>query len=274
MLDRITDFYKDSKILNQDEIHDIEQYVSYFNSLSTSTKSILLEIKNKYKYSNYGQFLKEPYYDTFLEFCRNTGSYRTSVIISDSGGFNNDYDPDFIYFIDELDYKKLNIITDGNNITHKILSNLFTTWMSVMWQDIKGHEIAMKVGIDEHGYFFSLNDFAYYDLSNFATFDKSLKPIDRFFNRDLSTMELYSRADLTYSAIEPTWERKLSKESKVKTFFISKSEFRVETFEHGQLIDSKSEQVYFTRENKFVKQFIGQINSLLNNNWVDTTFGT
>ena len=273
MLDKIIDFYKDSEILNQDEIYNLRQYVDYYKSITTSTKLILLDIKNKYSYSNYSQFLKEPYLDTILEFCKDCGEYRLAVNISDREGVH-DCDPKFGCFIDEIDYNKLKTINNETDNLYKILDNLFYTWVCHMWQDIKGYELAMKIGIEEHGIFFSLNDFTWYDLSNFATFDESLKPIDRFFNRNLSTMELYSRADLTYSAIEPTWKRKLSKESEVKTFFISKSELQVETYEHGQLTDSKSEKVYFTREKKFEKQFIGQINSLLNDNWVDTTFGT
>jgi hypothetical protein len=253
--------------------HNIREIVSYYNSITSEAQEIFSAIKEKFNFENRNLVFPYQENDTHLEFWRGSGGYNVRVSLADKTG-TYDYDKDFGIIIHEWPFE--NILSNDDEIDQqkyfKVVDNIFYSWMSFNWQTVCGYETQLSVKIIENNSasIFSLNDFAWYDLSNFITFRDIVEPRERYFNRDLGLAEIYSRADLKFNFSEiPVYERRFAKNELTKTISLRQGNIFVNNAQisrgHSSSVDN-----YFDRKEIQVL-FVKTINESLNNDWIDIT---
>lgn len=296
MFEEIFESYNDTVPLSSTVRQNLLQTSKFYNSISAPTRDILYRIKEKYSYTNRDLFAKEKLLDTHLEFWRSSGGYDIGLCLADITGVY-DLDDEFGCFIKEESIEGFVEFgnTNDSNIYWLLRTNLFYTWLSYIWQSIEGYKTLMPVKMVENNSAlrFSLNDFAWEDFSNFNNFIDVVKPVEKFFTRELAIPELYSRCDLKYSySFLPKLNRILNKDSEFKRLKLEGNEFSIVTFNDKEIISIEKISGKYTQEmndDKLVKSielatsvdkehksmqkiFIDNVNKLMNENWIDTTF--
>lgn len=254
--------------------HNLREIISYYDRVTAETQEKLKSIKDKYNFDNRNLFFPHQKNDTHLEFWRGSCDYNVRVALADKTGVY-DYDKALGIIIQEWPFE--NILPNEDDIDeHKyfrIADNIFYSWMSYNWQAISGHETQLSVKIIENNSasIFSLNDFAWYDLSNFIVFQDLVKPRENFFIRCLGLAELYSRAELKFDFISiPEYERIFLKNGISKTIELLDGKIFVD---NSQILNGVSSSIgnYSNRETIQIL-YVKTINELLNNDWIDITF--
>jgi hypothetical protein len=260
--------------LERDTIHNLRLVESYLTSITSQTEEKFRRIKDKYNLNNRRHIFPDPTIDTHLEFWRGSGDYNVGVCVADKTGVH-DNDKEFGLIINEWPYDNFLIIDSDieQGKFFKIADNIFYTWISYLWQTIDGHETQLSVKIIENNSSstFSLNDFAWYDLSKFIDFHESIKPRRKYFNRDLGLAEIYSRVDMKYKFLKtPENTRLFSKNGEFREVKLNEGFTFIDNVRVGQ--DSiESMDSYSEIKNRQII-YVDVINNLLNNEWIDVTF--
>lgn len=265
MFEFIFHYYNKYGLISIDVQNNLRLVCDYYDGITLSTKDILSRIKNKACYSNE---MKSG--GRTIEFWRGSGNFDICLRYG-----NNDIDEEFGFFIKEWPYENMIEITrvEDENIYFRIASNIFYSWLSYLWQEFNGFEVQLKVAIIENNSTrqFSLNDFAWEELSSF-NYPRPVPPVQRFFSRNLLLEELYSRADLKYDYQKtPIHYRTFQKGN--ETINISLENEKIsQTTDNG--IDIFTEFLSLSGLDSQAKQklFIGKMNNLTNGHWMDISY--
>ena len=274
MFQKIIENLEKIEELEKETIHNLRLVESYLSSITSQTRDKLRTIKEKYHFNNRQHIFPDPVNDTHLEFWRGSGDYNVAVCLADKTGvYDNDKELGII--IREWPYD--NFFTIDNDTEQgkyfKIADNIFYTWISFLWQTIEGHETQLSVKIIENNssLIFSLNDFAWYDLSKFLDFHEPVEPRNRYFNRDLGLAEIYSRADTKYSFLEiPERTRTFLKNGELKEVHLKQGFTFIDNVLVGQ--DTIESMTSFHEIKNRQIMYVNVTNDLLNNDWIDVTF--
>jgi len=276
MFKDVIEFYKNEQKLSDDIIYNLLQVNEYYNQVTPKTRLILTEIKNKYTYSKRNLFAQQPDLDTHLEFWRGSGDYNVTVSLADETGVY-DADSEFGCFISDWNYENFQIMDDEseNTLFYTIRDTMFYTWLAYLWQTIKGDETLLTVKVIENNSssMFSLNDYAWEDLSNFTDFRESPSVTEKYFNRELLLAEIYSRADFKFKYVKIECKtRAFAKGEFIKKISLNESHISIETYNvaRGETLDSFNIQEPMLK--KIQKTVVVQMNELLNSGWEDISY--
>ena len=274
MYQKIIEKLQEIEELEKETIHNLRLVESYLSSITSQTKERFRAIKDKYNLNNGRHIFPDPINDTHLEFWRGSGDYNVAVCLADNTGV---YDNDKEFGIIIQEWSCDNFLAIDNDIEQgkyfKIADNMFYTWTSFLWQTINGHETQLSVKIIENNSssIFSLNDFAWYDLSKFKAFSEPVKPRQKYFKRDLGLAEIYSRVDIKYSFLKiPECTRIFQKNGAFKEVKLEQGFTLIDNVQVGQ--DAIEPMNNYSKIKNRQIIYIDVINDLLNNDWIDITF--
>jgi len=276
MFKDIIEFYKNERVLSAPVLYNLLQVNGYYNQITPETRLILTEIKNKYAYSKRNLFALRPDLDTHLEFWRGSGDYTVAVSLADETGVYN-IDTEFGCFISDWNYENVQIMDDesDNTLFYIIRDAMFYTWLAYLWQTIKGDEtlLTLKVIENNSSTRFSLNDYAWEDLSNFTDFRESPSVTEKYFNRELLLTEIYSRADFKFKYVKIECRTKaFSKGEFIKKISLNESDISIETYHVARAETLESFNMKEPILKKIQKKVMAQMNELLNTGWEDISY--
>lgn len=265
MFESIFNYYEKQGVLSPIVGHNLRLIWDYYTGITLSTKNILYRIKDKARYSN--DIISE---ENAIEFWRGSGDFDVSLRYG-----TYDIDEEFGFFIKEWPYQNMLEITrvEDQSIYYRIASNIFYSWLSYLWQEINGYEVHVKVSIIENNSArqFSLNDFAWEELSYF-NYTQPVPPIQKFFLRNLSIEELYSRADLKYDYNKtPTHHRTFQKGNETTNISLENDKIS-QTINNSINISTEFLSLEGLNAQAKQKLFIDKMNNLINDNWNDITY--
>jgi hypothetical protein len=274
MFEDIIKKLEETEKLGSQTVHNLKQVDAHLSKIIVESQDKLMFVKGKYNFENRQHIFPIPANDTHLEFWRGSGEYNVAVSLADKTGFY-DIDKEFGIIIPEWPYDNFEKNEDETEQERyfKIADNLFYSWMSFIWQTIKGYEIQLAVKIIENNSssIFSLNDFAWHDLSNFISFNEPVAPRKRFFTRDLALAEIYSRADIKYRFSKfPEHYRIFSKNDNLKEVRLKQGNVLIDNVQIEKNSNPANE---YAEIKKRQIMFVNICNELLNNDWIDITFG-
>ncbi|MCE3227235.1 MAG: hypothetical protein K0S32_1786 [Bacteroidetes bacterium] len=273
MFGQIIEYYKKHPHFSAEVENNIVAIARYYVSISEQTRSVLSRIKDKYQYSKRNNFVLDLHLDTHLEFWRGSGDFNIAVFLADNTG-TYDRDPEFGCFIEETTYSGHVEIENYDELTlyYMIYENLFHAWLAFLWQEVGGNETGMVVKILESNSAacFCLNDFAWDDLSDYLYFRDTVSETPKYFNRDLSFEEIYSRADLRYSYSKiPVRERIYSGHNlKIKVSLLP-TQIKIENLSFNKIL---SIEVLNGSDKQNQQKYIKKMNTYLKGEWNDVTF--
>jgi hypothetical protein len=268
----IINYYQWAGDLSPEEAHNLRIISDHYESITPSTKTTLSQIRDKYSHLNGDPLTTDAAFASRLEFWRGSGQFELCLYHKHSGVLPHE---EFGWFIKEWSDEH---IIDIQNFDHlkryyRIWENIFYSWISYLWQDINGMRPWVNAVMIENNSArtYSLNDFAWEELSNYIYSNTNYPTTGKFFTRGLRIEEIYSRVDLRYDYRKtPSYQRKFTKDGIVKqlmldgtNIFIEYSGIKQDTeILYTEPLDSRDKQ----------KLFMDTINELTNQNWIDSTY--
>ena len=272
MFHPIIKYYQWAGDLSPEEEHNLRIISDQYESITPSSKTILSSIRDKYIHLYQHPLTSDAAFASRLEFWRGSGQFELCLSDKNSGVLPHE---EFGWFIKEWSDEH---IIDIQNFDHlkryyRIWENIFYAWISYLWQDINGMGPWVNAVMIENNSArtYSLNDFAWEELSNYAYFKTNYPTTGRFFTRGLRIEEIYSRVDLRYDYKKtPYYERKFTKDGIVKQLILDGTNIFIESSGKEQNPEVISMETLDSRGKQ--KLFMDTINELINQNWIDSTY--
>ncbi len=244
---------------------DYFTFINYLDENFEKCKSKFIEVKNKYNYFNIHNYFPGAVGDVHLEFVTGTGiDTRTIVCLNNCGNVYSD--DELGVLIEEIPFAITEKIWQENYDT---LERLYYAWLAFAWQEIKGYETELKVRILDAGasQLFSLNDYAWWEMSDYFHWNETPLQVENPFKRNLGFEEIFHRTRLPKNKreLQNGHEGVFVKDDNVKFLMMINDTIFEKEEKNGEIDVSESVQKETNYET--ARSFSKRTIDLINDNW-------
>lgn len=264
IIDKIKNLVKIDQVDHQTQA-DFFTFINYLDENFEKCKSKLTEVKNKYNFFNIHNYFPGAVGDVHLEFVTGAGIDTSTIVCLNNCG-NVDSDDELGVLIEEVPFALLQKTWEENYDT---LERLYYTWLAFAWQEIKGYETELKVRIIDAGASqeFSLNDYAWWEMSDYFEWNETPQQVENPFKRNLEFEEIFHRTRLPKNKreLQNGHEGVFVKDDNVKLLMLINDTI-VEKEEKNNEIDvteSEKKETNYETARSFSRRTI----NLINDNW-------
>jgi len=207
-------------------IEYVKTLIDFYEELYDESKKKFLMLLKKHSFE---ALLKaEDYYNPTVTLYHGAGEYKFYGTIDDGGAvFPSDEEigvivPVMLHQSSSCRFTE-SIIDEVRDWEVQIKTSVVYTWLSLMWQDLKGYQYGTKVATLENSVIrvFVFNDLSWEEHSAFNSDHQKTEFKNRYFKRDLLASEIYARVNLTRSGYSHKhYYRKFKSEGSSVEFFI------------------------------------------------------